>query len=226
MIGPLSTVVELASTPSGLVTAFASGVVAGLAIAVPIGAVSTLIVMVAAQRGWRVGAAAGLGAATVDGAYATVALVAGAALAPLIEAHRTTLRWSSAVVLAAVAVVLARPAWRPAAAAPSTAAEKRSALGPGRAYLTVVGLTAVNPATVVYFAALVAGPAARAVTNLPQRAAFVVGALLASACWQLLLAGTGSAVGGVLTGPRARRWTAAAGAVAVGALAVATAAGG
>ncbi|MBN9326033.1 MAG: hypothetical protein BGO38_07795 [Cellulomonas sp. 73-145] len=226
MSGLPSTVAALAGTPGGLATAFASGAVAGLAIAVPVGAVSTLIVMVAAQRGWRVGAAAGLGAATVDGAYATVALVAGAALAPLIEAYRTTLRWSSAVVLAAVAVVLARPAWRPAGAAPSTTAEQRSALGPARAYLTVLGLTAVNPATVVYFAALVAGPAARTVTNPPQRTAFVVGALLGSACWQLLLAGTGSAVGGVLTGPRARRWTATAGALAVGALAVATAVGG
>lgn len=226
MSGLLSTVAALAGTPGGLTTAFASGVVAGLAIAVPVGAVSTLIVMVGAQRGWWVGAAAGLGAATVDGAYATAALVAGAALAPLIEAHRATLRWSSAVVLAAVAVVLSRPAWRPAGAAPGAAAEERLALGPGRAYLAVLGLTAVNPATVVYFAALVAGPAARTVTDLPQRTAFVVGAMLASACWQLLLAGTGSAVGVVLTGPRARRWTAAAGALAVGVLAVATAVGG
>lgn len=226
MSGLLSTVAALAGTPGGLTTAFASGVVAGLAIAVPVGAVSTLIVMVGAQRGWWVGAAAGLGAATVDGAYATAALMAGAALAPLIEAHRATLRWSSAVVLAAVAVVLSRPAWRPAGAAPGAAAEERLALGPGRAYLAVLGLTAVNPATVVYFAALVAGPAARTVTDLPQRTAFVVGAMLASACWQLLLAGTGSAVGVVLTGPRARRWTAAAGALAVGVLAVATAVGG
>lgn len=217
-----------AAAAAGTGTAFASGAAAGLAIAVPVGAVATLIVLLGAERGWRVGAAAGLGAATVDGVYATVALVAGAALAPVLDAHRTPLRWSSAVVLLVVAVALARPAWRPAPgpARPAGPDGAPTGLGPRRAYLTVLGLTAVNPATVVYFAALVAGPAANAVRTGPQRAAFVVGAALASACWQLLLAGAGTAVGGLLTGPRGRRWTSAVGAVAVAALAVHTAIGG
>ena len=188
---------------------------------------STLIVLVGAHRGWRAGAAAGLGAATVDGLYATVALVAGAALAPVLEAHRTPLRGTSAVVLVAVAVALVRPAWRssPGSAGSRGAGATPTALGAGRAYVTVLGLTAVNPATVVYFAALVAGPAAASVRTGPQRIAFVIGAFLASACWQLLLAGAGSTVGGVLTGPRGRRWTAAVGGLAVGALAVRTAVG-
>lgn len=217
-----------APATAGTAAALVSGAAAGLAIAVPVGAVATLIVLLGAERGWRVGAAAGLGAATVDGMYATVALVAGAALAPVLDAHRASLRWSSAVVLLAVAVALARPAWRraPDPARPAGAEGTPAGLGPRRAYLTVLGLTAVNPATVVYFAALVAGPAAGAVRTGPQRAAFVLGAVLASACWQLLLAGAGSAVGGLLTGPRGRRWTSAVGALAVAVLAVRTAVGG
>ncbi len=211
----MSHVLTVSALLPGTAVALGSGLLAGLAIAVPVGAVSTLIVMLGAQRGWRVGAAAGLGAATVDGAYAAVALTAGAALAPVLEAHRTALRWSAAAVLVAVAVALARPAWhRPAAPAQRTDGPQ-ARLGPRRAYASVLGLTAVNPATVVYFAALVAGPVAGATRTAGQRTAFVLGALLGSAAWQLLLAGAGASVGTLLTGPRGRRWTAGIGAAAV-----------
>ena len=43
---------------------------------------------------------------------------------------------------------------------------------------------------------------------------------IASASWQLLLAGAGAGLGRVLTGPAARRWTAVVGAAVVLALAV------
>lgn len=217
----------VAAPTAGTATALVSGAAAGLAIAVPVGAVSTIVVLLGARRGWRVGAAAGLGAASVDGLYATVALVAGAALAPVLEQHRTALRWTSAAVLVVVAGVLARPAWRPTTGSPLPGSgESGAAAGPRRAYLTVLGLTAVNPTTVVYFAALVAGPAAAAVRTAPQRAAFVLGALVASAGWQLLLAGAGASVGGLLTGRSGRRVTAAVGALAVVGLALRTALSG
>ena len=58
-----------------------SGLVTGYAIAVPVGAVAALIVALSARDGWRVGAAAGLGVATVDGVYALVAVLAGKAVA-------------------------------------------------------------------------------------------------------------------------------------------------
>ena len=51
----------------------------------------------------------------------------------------------------------------------------------------------------------------------------MVAAGVASASWQLLLAGAGAGLGRVLTGPAARRWTAVVGAAVVLALAVWTA---
>ena len=57
-----------------------SGLVTGWAIAVPIGAVGAFLVTLTARTSWRVGAAAALGIATVDGAYAALAVVAGATL--------------------------------------------------------------------------------------------------------------------------------------------------
>ena len=60
-----------------------------------------------------------------------------------------------------------------------------------RAYLTILGLTLINPMTVVYFAALVLG--------LPGigdgdagRVVFVVGAFVASLGWQSIIAGVGA----------------------------------
>lgn len=208
-----------------MTAALLSGVTAGLAVAVPIGAVATLVVMLGAEHGWRVGAAAGLGAATVDGLYATAALLAGAVLAPLVELHRTSLRWASALVLVAVAVQLARPAFsrRSDGTSPVTAPWAAAPRGARRAYVTVLGLTAVNPTTVVYFAALVAGPVATSVATAAHRTAFVLGAFVASAAWQLALAGAGTAMGRVLTSARGRRWTALVGATVVAVLAARTA---
>jgi arginine exporter protein ArgO len=56
---------------------------------------------------------------------------------------------------------------------------------------------------VIYFAALVIGRGGAG--GGPW---FVIGAFLASASWQLLLAGGGSLIGRVLTGPRGRVVTA------------------
>ncbi len=64
-------------------------------------------------------------------------------------------------------------------------------------------MTAINPATVATFAAVVLG---RSATGTASGAAAVVmfaaGALTASAAWQLLLVGAGSVLGRVLRGRR------------------------
>ncbi|WP_029292190.1 LysE family transporter [Cellulomonas sp. HZM] len=202
-------------------SAFLAGVAAGYAIAVPVGAIGALLVTLGARDGWRVGAAGGLGTATVDGTYALLAVVAGAVLAPAIADWREPLRWGSTVVLVVVGVWLTMPAWRPAD--PDGPPAQR--WSPARAYLTVLGLTAVNPATLVYFAALVAGQPFGELVGAGQRGAFVAGAFLASASWGVALTGAGAAAGRWLTGPRGRRWTALVGGAVVLVLAARTAAG-
>ena len=81
-----------------------------------------------------------------------------------------------------------------------------AAAAPARAYLGFLGLTLLNPMTIVYFEALVLGWRGR--LDPLGAAVFVTGAFVASASWQLLLAGGGSLVGRVLTDRRGRLATA------------------
>lgn len=76
-------------------------------------------------------------------------------------------------------------------------------MGPGRAYLTLIALTAVNPATVITFAALVVGRSGSdGSLSWSLAPVFALGAGAASASWQLLLVGGGSVLGRILRGPR------------------------
>ena len=85
-----------------------------------------------------------------------------------------------------------------------TAISGPSRLTPLRAYGTLIAMTAVNPATVITFAAVVLGRSCRErLVRLGQRArSSPSGAFGASAIWQLVLAGGGSLLGRLLTGRR------------------------
>ena len=221
-----------------------AGLVAGYGIAVPVGAIAPLLVGLSARLGLRVGAAAALGVATADGVYALLAVVGGVALAEAIEPVSRPLRLLAAGVLAVIAVrtivVAVRRHRRDAAAtdvgpqaggapgpgggpapggAPRAGGRGGALRSPGRAYAGLLGLTLLNPATVVYFAALVLGE--RAPSGGSAAGVFVAAAFAASASWQLALAGGGAALGRVLTGPRGRLGTALASSAVVGALAAA-----
>ena len=177
---------------------FLAGVVAGYGVAMPVGAIGVLIAGLSARTSLRIGAAAGLGAATADGIYALVAVVGGAAVAGLVAPIATPLRWAAAVVLLGLAAITARSAFRK----PGAAREERPTTAL-RAYGGILALTLLNPATVIYFAALVLGGSGEG-----GGAWFVAGAFLASASWQLLIAGGGTLIGRLLTGDRGRTITA------------------
>lgn len=213
-----------------MLDALLAGVVAGYAIAIPVGAIAALLITLGAQHGARVAAGGALGAATVDGLYATVAATAGAVIAPLIAAVEEPLRWISVVVLVVLGIMLALPAFR-RRTAPITAATIDSG-GDAEAsarvrtttfrrlFVTVGALTLVNPVTVVYFAALVGSSTLAVDAGAAERLVFVVAAFAASLSWQLLLTTAGSLVGRVLTGPTGARVTALVGGALVIALAV------
>lgn len=179
-----------------------SGLVTGWAIAVPVGAVAALLVTLTARTSWRVGASAAMGVATVDGVYAAVAVVSGAALAQLLAPVATGLRIASGVVLLVLAALTAIHAW----SRRSTPPQAGRVVGPLSAYLVFVGVTAVNPATVVYFAAVVLGNR-DLVDGALEGGVFVLSAFVASASWQLFLVSAGSGLGRAVTGPRGRLGT-------------------
>ena len=189
-----------------MITALFGGIVAGLAVAVPVGAVGALIVMTGAHRGWRVAAAGGLGAATVDALYASLAVIGGSAVTAAVGGVATPLRWLAGLVLLTLGAMMFRSGWASRSRTP-TAGPPRLFGTPGCAFVSVFGVTVINPATVIYFAALVAGGSAVEPTAA-NGTAFVLGVLIGSAAWQLVLAAGGSFLGAALGGDRGRRWTA------------------
>ncbi|MGW1008424.1 LysE family transporter [Streptomyces termitum] len=197
---------------TGAVTA---GLLAGYGIAIPVGAIGAHLVAVSARSPWRTGAGAALGVATADGAYALAAVLGGTALVPLLAPVATPLRQASAAVLLLLAASSARTALR---ARRAPAGRQPPPPPPGRAYATFLGLTILNPVTVLYFTVLVLG--GHATTGPAASAAFVLAAFAASASWQLALATAGTLLGRALTGARARLLTGLASSALIGFLAV------
>ncbi len=199
--------------------ALLSGLVTGYAIAMPVGAVAVMIIAVSARTSWRTGAAAGLGVATVDGGYAAVAALAGTAVARALEPVSGLLTAISVAVLLGIAVLTLVHAFRPER-------EDGRALTrwtPLRAWLTFAAITAINPATVLYFAAIVLGGTVQ-LDGPAEGVVFVAAAFAASASWQVFVASVGSGLGTwlhlSLAGPRGRRTTGVVAALAVAALAL------
>lgn len=190
-----------------MVGAVVSGLVAGYGVAIPVGAIGVLIISLSARTSWRVGAGAALGVAAADGLYAAVAVIGGAAVAGLVRPVATPLRVLAGIALLLIAARIAVVAWRhhrdPARVAKAPALSTAP-----RAFGALLGLTILNPATVIYFAALVLGRNAGVTSGVAAGTAFVAAVLVASASWQLLLAAGGTALGRSLGSPRGRLITA------------------
>ncbi|GEL99073.1 LysE family transporter [Cellulomonas terrae] len=188
------------------------GVLAGLAVAVPVGPVGVLLLRTGMVDGLRVAVGAAFGVATVDLAYAVVAVAVGTPVSRVLSEHAPLVRGVGAVVLVAVGGVGLVASVR-AARRPPTDAPPDARLSPLGAYARFVGLTAVNPSTAVTFTTVAVG-LALGVAGTASVAAFVVGAGVASLAWQLLLA-VGSGVLGQRLPARARLGASVVGAAAV-----------
>ncbi len=182
-----------------MASSFFEGMIAGYGIAIPVGAVAILIVNTALARGFAAGFLAGAGAATADLLYAALAAFAGmalsTALAPLTAATR--------LIGGAALVVLG--VWGMRKSVEASPAPRSPADGhrPLRTYLNFVGITLLNPLTIVYFTAFILGRGTVSGDTFAAGTAFVFGAGLASLSWQTLLAGLGGLAGRRIT-PRFR----------------------
>lgn len=169
--------------------AFIEGVLAGYGIAIPIGAIAVLILDVSLKRGFRIGFKAGAGAACADFLYAALAALAGGVLVQIIAPHALQVKIISGVVLIAVGLygllLSSRPSDSPETGGPGSD-------GSSRIFAQFLGLTIINPLTIVYFSALILGGGAKNLESFLEHAAFVIGAGLASLSWQTLLARLGS----------------------------------
>jgi len=169
--------------------AFWEGVIAGLGVAVPVGAIAVLIVDVGLRRGFQVGFMAGAGAASVDFIYAGVAALTGEVLALAFSPYADVLRLISALLLFSIGGF---GLWRVRKISTTSGAKQILVQGKLRVYMQFLGLTLINPLTIVYFSALILSREVSYVITFGERVAFVVGAGLASLSWQTLLAALGA----------------------------------
>lgn len=209
----------------GVGSAFLAGVVAGLAVAVPLGGIGVLLLAEGAQRGVRAGLPAAAGVASVDAGYGLAACLFGALATPLVARLSPWPGLLAGLALLLMAVVQGHRALRGSVPGsvpgpdrgPGQAGPRRSA---ARRYAVFVGLTAINPATLGYFAAVTT--ALRGLTGQPPTAlAFATGVGLASVGWQSALVAVG-AVGFRRADPRVSRATGGAAAALVAVLGVVT----
>ncbi len=168
-----------------------AGAVAGYAIAIPVGAIAVLIIHTSLTSGLRAGLAAGAGTATADGIYATIAAFAGAGVAAFIGPIVAPVRVVGGIVLVLIGVYGLMTAWQ--GRDRDTGAHLPAHRAHGRTYVAVLALTLLNPATVIYFAALTVG--LPFLGDLGDRLVFAAAAFIASLSWQSLLAAFGAALG-------------------------------
>jgi arginine exporter protein ArgO len=196
-------------------SALGSGLVAGIALVVPLGAIGVLLIREGVVRGWRDGAPAAAAVASVDMLYCATAILAGALATPVIAGFG---QWPAVVggtaLLVLAGVGMYRTFTRPAA---DPGAQALSSGDSGwRRYALFFGLTVINPATLVYFAAIAVGLAGL-LRSTTAAVAFVLAVGIASFSWQLLLV-AGGAVLRARAAPRAHRVTAVVGSIIVAAL--------
>lgn len=189
-----------------------AGAAAGLGVAMPMGAMSVLLLQ-EAMRHRRTAVAAAMGIAVVDLGYAALATAVGPWAASHVSPVEAWVRLASAAILLAIAahgLAGARPEAAPPVPAPDPAAAPgatRTTTGvrPAKAFARFVALTAINPTTALYFAALTTAQGASLGTG-PAGAAFLVGVGAASLLWQQSLVALGSLAGARISAT-ARVWT-------------------
>ncbi len=172
------------------------GFALGFAIAAAPGPIFFLCLRRTLVAGWRNGLISGFGVATADGFYAGVAAFGVGAITAVLTGERRWLALAGGVLLIALGarIVLDRPKTTEPAT-PNSGAPAESKIPRGRngaglawAYLSTLGLTITNPATIISFAALAATLGAGISGGYLRPALLVVGVLLGSVTWWCVLA--------------------------------------
>ena len=160
------------------------GFALGFAIAASPGPIFFLCFRRTLFQGRLIGLVSGLGVATADGFYAALAAFGVGAVASVLVGERRWLALAGgiALVILGLHTVVNQPS--PTDAAPST-----NGSGLAWAYISTLGLTITNPATIISFAALVAALGIGFSGGYLRPSLLVLGVFLGSATWWCVLAG-------------------------------------
>ena len=175
------------------------GFLLGFAIAASPGPIFFLCLRRSLVRGRLIGLVSGLGVATADGFYAALAAFGIGAITTVLFGERRWLALAGGVVLVVLGV-------RTLLERASTSREAAATNGAGFAwaYLSTLGLTITNPATIISFAALAAALGIGISAGLIAPSLLVLGVFAGSASWWLILALVAAALGSRVT-PRVVR---------------------
>lgn len=175
------------------------GLIIGFSIAAPVGPIGVLCIRRTLTQGHWAGLLSGLGAATADAFYGSVAGFGLTVISALLIGQQFWFSLIGGVFLCYLGgkTFLARSA--------ETAAPSKGRVGIG-AYASTLFLTLTNPATILSFAAIFAGLGlANASGDYGSASIMVLGVFLGSALWWLILSGGVSLLRGKFT-PDMLRW--------------------
>ncbi len=169
---------------SGMDTAFfLKGLVLGFSIAAPVGPIGILCIRRTMTEGRMFGLATGLGAATADALYGTVAALGLTFISGLLLSQRDWL----GLVGGGFLLYLGFTTFRANAPTTTVADAKHGIAG---SYLSALLLTLTNPMTILFFTAVFAGLGiADAAGDYGSGGLMVLGVFSGSALWWLLLTG-------------------------------------
>lgn len=174
---------------------FVRGFAIGFAVAFALGPIGLLVIRRTVDRGWAHGFLSGVGVATADALYASIAAFGLTAASELLVGIDRALGIVGGAVLLVLATRSLRSALRSTGQATARADAGRLA-GPLAAWASMVALTLTNPATILSFAALFASIGA-GTGGAAGALAVVAGVFTGSVAWWALLTG-------VVAGSRAR----------------------
>ena len=160
------------------------GFAIGFLIAAPVGPIGVLCIRRTLAEGRTIGFLSGLGAATADMTYGAIAAFGLTAIQNALVAQQSWLRLIGGLFLVYLGarIFITRPAEKAA-----TTADARNALS---AYLSTLGLTLTNPATIISFTVIFAGlRLAETNGSISAAALLVAGVFIGSSAWWLTLSG-------------------------------------
>jgi threonine/homoserine/homoserine lactone efflux protein len=174
------------------------GFLVGFLIAASPGPIFFLVLRRTLARGWRSGLLAGLGVATGDATYAALAAFGVSVVTNFLIGQRRWIGLAGGLALVVIGVrsLLTRPA-----AAREVVPERHSA----GAYFSTLALTLSNPPTILSFMAVFAGLGVRVGSGWQPALGLVLGVMLGSVLWWVLLTAAVSVVRERLTPKVTRR---------------------
>lgn len=167
---------------------FMKAVIIGLCIAAPVGPIGLLCIQRSLMRGWKLGFATGLGAATADAVYGLLGALGISVVITVLVGLKPWLCVFGGLFLARIVYQTIRSK-EPATTLPSETA------GMMRAYSTTLLLTLSNPMTILSFVAIFASMSDGMADEPGQHPVWpmVAGIFLGSAVWWLGLSGFSAA---------------------------------